>query len=76
MLPLVGGLAPAHRRATALSVVVSGVFLGILIARVLSGVVTEYTSWRNVYWLALGLQYSMTRTGALRLGAIIVLRGP
>ena len=57
MLPLVGGLAPPHRRATALSVVVSGLLLGILIARLLSGVVTEYTSWRNVYWLALGLQY-------------------
>ena len=57
VLPLVGELAPAHRRATALSIVVSGLLLGILIARVLSGVVTEYTSWRNIYWIALGLQY-------------------
>jgi len=57
VLPLVGDLAPAHRRATALSIVVSGLMLGILIARVLSGVVTEYTSWRNVYWLAFALQY-------------------
>ncbi len=57
VLPLVGDLAPAHKRATALSIVVSGLVLGILIARVLSGVVTEYTSWRNIYWLALGLQY-------------------
>ena len=57
MLPLVGDLAPPHRRATALSIVVSGLLLGILIARVLSGVVTEYTSWRNIYWLAFGLQY-------------------
>ena len=56
MLPLVGGLAPPHRRATALSIVVSGLLLGILIARVLSGVVPEYTSWRNGYWLGLGLQ--------------------
>ena len=57
MLPLVGGLAPANRRATALSIVVSGLILGMLIARVLSGVITQYSSWRNVYWLALGLQY-------------------
>jgi len=57
VLPLVGELAPPHRRATALSIVVSGLLLGILIARVLSGVVTEYTSWRNIYWLAFGLQY-------------------
>jgi predicted MFS family arabinose efflux permease len=57
MLPLVGDLAPAHRRAAALSVVVSGLTLGILIARVLSGVLTNYTSWRTIYWLSCGLQY-------------------
>lgn len=57
MLPLVGDLAPAARRATALSIVVSGLILGLLIARVLSGVVTEYTTWRNIYWLSFGLQY-------------------
>ncbi|KAI9832925.1 MAG: hypothetical protein M1819_003955 [Sarea resinae] len=57
MLPLVGDLAPPHRRATALSIVVSGLLLGMLIARVLCGVVTEYTSWRNIYWMSLGLQY-------------------
>ena len=57
VLPLVGELAPAHRRATALSIVVSGLLLGILVARVLSGVVTNFTSWRNIYWLSCGLQY-------------------
>lgn len=57
MLPLVGDLAPANRRATALSIVVSGLLLGLLMARVLSGAVTEYTSWRNIYWLAFALQY-------------------
>ncbi len=57
VLPLVGDLAPAHRRGTALSIVVSGLLLGLLIARLLSGVVTEYTSWRNIYWLAFALQY-------------------
>ena len=57
MLPLVGDLAPPHRRATSLSIVTSGLLLGLLIARLLSGVVTNFTSWRTVYWLALGLQY-------------------
>jgi predicted MFS family arabinose efflux permease len=57
MLPLVGDLAPPHRRAAALSIVVSGMTLGILIARVLSGVLTNYTSWRTIYWLSCGLQY-------------------
>ncbi|KAH9885659.1 major facilitator superfamily transporter [Xylariomycetidae sp. FL2044] len=57
MLPLVGDLAPPNRRASSLSVVVSGLALGLLIARVLSGIVSQFTSWRNIYWLALGAQY-------------------
>ncbi|KAK4997288.1 hypothetical protein LTR66_003263 [Elasticomyces elasticus] len=57
MLPLVGDLAPPNRRAAALSIVVSGLLLGMLVARVLSGVLTNYTSWRNIYWMSLGLQY-------------------
>ncbi|KAL9094777.1 MAG: hypothetical protein Q9165_003048 [Trypethelium subeluteriae] len=57
MLPLVGDLAPPHRRAAALSIVVAGFMLGILVARVISGTITNYISWRVVYWLSLGLQY-------------------
>lgn len=59
MLPLVGELAPPNRRAAALSIVVSGLMLGILIARLLSGIVANYTSWRVIYWLSVGLQYSI-----------------
>lgn len=57
MLPLVGGLAPPHRKATAIAIVFSGLLLGVLIARLVSGIMTEYMDWRNVYWLSLGLQY-------------------
>jgi predicted MFS family arabinose efflux permease len=57
MLPLVGDLAPAHRRATALSIVVSGLALGMLVARVLSGIFAEFTGdWRNIYWFSLAAQ--------------------
>lgn len=59
MLPLVGDLAPPNRRAAALSIVVSGFVVGILVARLLSGVMTNYTSWRNVYWMSVGLQYAI-----------------
>ncbi|KAK4547672.1 hypothetical protein LTR36_000629 [Oleoguttula mirabilis] len=59
MLPLVGDLAPPKRRAAALSIVVSGLMLGILLARLLSGIMTQYTSWRNVYWLSVALQYAI-----------------
>ncbi len=57
MLPLVAELAPPTQRAMALSIVTSGNLLGIVVARILSGVVTNYTSWRNIYWIALALQY-------------------
>ncbi len=35
---------------------VSGLSLGMLIARVLSGVLSNYTDWRNIYWFAFGAQ--------------------
>jgi predicted MFS family arabinose efflux permease len=57
MLPLVGDMAPPHKRATSLSIVVSGMLLGMLIARLLSGVVAEYIGWRYIYWISFGLQY-------------------
>jgi len=57
MLPLVGDLAPPHKRAAALSVVVSGFALGILVARLLSGIMTNFISWRYVYWMSVALQY-------------------
>ncbi|CAK3825342.1 major facilitator superfamily transporter [Lecanosticta acicola] len=57
MMPLVGDLAPPKKRAAALSIVTSGLMLGILLARLLSGIVTQYTSWRVIYWMSVGLQY-------------------
>lgn len=59
MLPLVGDLAPPHRRAAALSVVVSGLQLGILVARVLSGTMANFVTWRAIYWMSFGLQYAI-----------------
>ncbi|KAI8944524.1 major facilitator superfamily domain-containing protein [Xylaria longipes] len=56
MFPLTVQYAPPRHKATMTSVVMSGVVLGILIARLLSGIVTQYVSWRIVYWLSLGLQ--------------------
>ncbi|KAF7951801.1 hypothetical protein EAE96_007099 [Botrytis aclada] len=57
MLPLVGDLAPQNRRATCLAIVSSGLLLGLLIARLLSGILTQYTTWRTIYWFSFGVQY-------------------
>ncbi|KAF9462861.1 major facilitator superfamily domain-containing protein [Collybia nuda] len=56
LLPLAADLAPPHRRASAISVVLSGLLFGILSARVLAGVVAQFVSWRVVYYLAIGVQ--------------------
>jgi predicted MFS family arabinose efflux permease len=57
MLPLVAELSTDENRAFNISIVATGPTFGILLARILSGIVTQYTSWRNVYWLALSLNF-------------------
>ncbi|KAI2464767.1 MFS general substrate transporter [Annulohypoxylon bovei var. microspora] len=56
MFPLAVQYAPRRHRATMISIVMSGLVFGVLVARLLSGIVTQYTSWRNVYWVSFGLQ--------------------
>ena len=56
LLPLAVDLAPERKRAAAISIVVSGIFFGILLARVLAGIIAEFTSYRVVYYFAVGVQ--------------------
>lgn len=56
LMPLAADLAPPERRASALSVVLSGLMLGVLIARVLAGVIGNFTTWRAVYYMSIGVQ--------------------
>ncbi|KAK7943676.1 MFS general substrate transporter [Apiospora aurea] len=56
MFPIAVQYAPPRHRATMTSIVMSGIVFGILLARLLSGIITQYSSWRNVYWLSFGLQ--------------------
>ena len=67
LLPLAADLAPENKRASAVSVVFSGLLFGILLARVLAGIIAEFTSWRVVYFLAIGMQ------GLVLLGSYLVL---
>jgi predicted MFS family arabinose efflux permease len=60
LLPLTADLAPPERRASALSIVTSGVLLGILWARVMAGLIAQYVSWRLVYYTAIGIQAAIT----------------
>jgi predicted MFS family arabinose efflux permease len=56
MIPLSADLAPPERRASAMSITLSGLLLGMLCGRVLAGTVAEFAGWRNTYWMAVGLQ--------------------
>ncbi|KIP09416.1 hypothetical protein PHLGIDRAFT_67636 [Phlebiopsis gigantea 11061_1 CR5-6] len=56
LIPLAADLAPPARRATAISIVISGLLLGILIARVVAGLIGQFVTWRVVFYLAIGLQ--------------------
>ncbi|KAK4097823.1 MFS general substrate transporter, partial [Parathielavia hyrcaniae] len=66
LLPLVGDLAPPARRASSLAIIVSGLSLGVLVARLLGGALASHSgsgddthrdSWRSVYWFGLGAQW-------------------
>ncbi|KAH9919162.1 MFS general substrate transporter [Epithele typhae] len=59
LMPLAVDLAPPERRASALSIVLSGLLFGVLIARVLSGVVAQFVTWRVVYFVSIGVQFGI-----------------
>ncbi|EJC98430.1 MFS general substrate transporter, partial [Fomitiporia mediterranea MF3/22] len=57
LIPLAADLAPKSRRASAISIVLSGLLFGVLLARVLAGVIAEFVTWRVVYYMAIGVQF-------------------
>lgn len=54
--PITADLVAPSRRASALSILIAGVLLGILYARIIAGVIAQFTSWHVVYYVAAGLQ--------------------
>ncbi|ORY40626.1 major facilitator superfamily domain-containing protein [Leucosporidium creatinivorum] len=58
--PLTADLAPPHRRAAAVSIVVSGLVTGMMFGRLMAGILTRFTgSTSHVFFLASGVQYSV-----------------
>ena len=58
-MPFAADLAPPNRRASALSIVLAGLLFGVLLARVLAGVIAQFTDWRVVYYMAIALQFTL-----------------
>lgn len=55
VVPFAATLAADHERGRVVGTVMSGLLLGILGARVVSGVVGDFAGWRGMYWLACGM---------------------
>lgn len=56
LIPLAADLAPPERRASAMALILAGLLFGVLLARVLGGIIAEFASWRDIYYMALGAQ--------------------
>ncbi|MEZ0602507.1 MFS transporter [Paraburkholderia sp. IW21] len=52
LIPLAASLADEQSRGRVVGVVMSGLLLGVLLARVAAGIVAQYTHWRLVYGIA------------------------
>jgi len=55
IIPFSTLLVRPHERGEAVGLLMSGVFIGILLARTVSGFVGENLGWRAMYWIASGL---------------------
>ena len=52
LVPMAASLASDHDRGRVVGIVMSGLLLGILLARTVSGVIAQLSSWRVVYAMA------------------------
>lgn len=59
LVPLAATLAEPERRGKVVGLIMSGLLLGILLARTVAGALTSLGGWRTVYWVASALMIVM-----------------
>ncbi len=52
MIPFAADLAPPERRGRVVARIMTGLLLGILLARTVSGLVAQLAGWRAIYWFS------------------------
>jgi predicted MFS family arabinose efflux permease len=67
IVPLAAHLAPAKERGRIVGTVLSGLLVGVLLARTFSGVTGAHYGWRTVYWFAAALMIGLSLTIRLSL---------
>jgi predicted MFS family arabinose efflux permease len=72
LIPMAASLADAEHRGQVVGSVMSGLLLGILLARTVSGLVAEASNWRVVYMMAAVLTVVL----AVVLGRLLPPEGP
>jgi predicted MFS family arabinose efflux permease len=55
MIPFAADLAPEERRGRVVARIMTGLLMGILLARTVSGLVAQLAGWRAIYWLSAAL---------------------
>lgn len=52
LVPFAATLAAPHQRGKAVGTIMSGLLLGILLARTVSGLMASFTNWQGIFWVA------------------------
>ncbi|HEY1706108.1 MAG TPA: MFS transporter [Trebonia sp.] len=66
-VPFAAHLATAENRGRAVGRIMSGLLIGILLARTVSGLIADATNWRVVYLMAAGLMFILSLACRLEL---------
>lgn len=59
LVPLAASMAEPHRRGKVVGTIMSGLLLGILLARTVAGALAAFGGWRTIYWVASVLMFIM-----------------